>query len=283
MGETNSATLTPGASATALYGRVSGHAASLDVAISPEELAGLAVRNDMGACELEALDAVFAYLAGKHHDQVISTLLKLSRLPQKVPKTFEGFDFDRIRGRDATALRKLPALSNLHARKNLAFIGPGGIGKTHLAQAYGRECCLAGYKTYYLKATELRDRLAKAAKAGSTSRAVAMLVKPSCLIIDEVGRCTFDRACTDLFFDVIDRRYEKDCPNMMILTSNAPVNRWDEFFTGDETLLCALDRVFDRATVFMMKGASFRGADLETFSVESSPMAAKLGSMSGER
>lgn len=265
------------ASVTALYGRVSEHAASFGVAISPDELAEQAVRNDMGAEELKALDAVFSYLADKHHDQVISTLLKLSRLPQKVPKTFEGFDFARIRGRDAAALRKLPALSNLHARKNLAFIGPGGIGKTHLAQAYGRECCLNGYKTYYLKATELRDKLKKAADSGSPSRTVASLVKPSCLIVDEVGRCTFDRACTDLFFDVVDRRYEKDCPNTMILTSNTPVNNWDEFFTGDDTLLCALDRVFDRATVFIMKGASFRGAELEMLTVESSPMAAKQG------
>lgn len=123
--------------------------------------------------------------------QVIETLLRLSRLPQKAPKTFASFDFDRIRGRDAAALRKLPALANLHARKNLAFIGPGGIGKTHLAQAYGRECCLSGYKTYYLKATELRDKLRRAADSGSTSRTVSALVKPSCLIVDEVGRCTF--------------------------------------------------------------------------------------------
>lgn len=258
-----------------LYGRIGANAASLGVALAPEELAELAVRHDMGEGELAALDAVFAYLAEKRHDQVIETLLKLSRLPQKAPKTFEGFDFGRIRGRDAAALRRLPALSNLHARKNLAFIGPGGIGKTHLAQAYGRECCLNGYKTYYLKATELRDKLKKAAESGSTSRAVASLVKPSCLIVDEVGRCTFDRACTDLFFDVVDQRYEKGCANTMILTSNTPTNNWDEFFTGDETLLCTLDRLFDRASVFVMKGASFRGAELEIFSVESSPTAIK--------
>lgn len=72
-------------------------------------------------------------------------------------------------------------------------------------------------------------------------------------------------------------------PNTMILTSNTPVNNWDEFFTDNETLLCVLDRVFDRATVFMMKGASFRGAELETFSVESTPMAAKLATMTQER
>lgn len=125
-----------GCPATALYGRVSERAAFLDVSISPEELP-IWRSASTGGDELSALEAVFTYLADKRHDQVISTLLKLSRLPQRAPKTFEGFDFDRIRGRDAAALRKLPALSNLHARKNLAFIGPGGIGKTHLAQAYG--------------------------------------------------------------------------------------------------------------------------------------------------
>ena len=230
---------------------------------------------DRVSARAASLDAVFSYLADKRHDQVIETLLKLSRLPQKAPKTFAGFDFDRIRGRDAGALRKLPALANLHARKNLAFIGPGGIGKTHLAQAYGRECCLNGYLTYYLKATELRDKLRRAADSGSVSRAVAALVKPSCLIVDEVGRCTFDKACTDLFFDVVDRRYEKDCANTMILTSNTPTNNWDEFFTGDDTLLCTLDRLFDRASVFVMKGASFRGAELEIFSVETTPLAVR--------
>ncbi|MBQ9058158.1 MAG: ATP-binding protein [Atopobiaceae bacterium] len=265
-------------STTALYTHISERGASFGVEMSAEELAELAVRLDMGKDELMALEAIFTYLADKHHEQVIETLLKMSRLPQKVPKTFEDFDFERIRGRDAMALRKLPALSNLHARKNLAFIGPGGIGKTHLAQAYGRACCLEGYKAYYLKATELRDKLKKAADSGSTSRMVASLVKPSCLIIDEVGRCTFDKPCTDLFFDIVDRRYEKDCANTMILTSNTPTNNWDEFFTGDDTLLCTLDRLFDRASVFMMKGASFRGAELEIFSVESSPSAIKMNS-----
>lgn len=259
-----------------LFGRVSELAATLGVDVLPEELAGLAVRNDMGKDELKAIDAVFGYLADKRHRQVITTLLKLSRLPQKVPKTFEVFDFDRIRGRDAAALRKLPSLANLYAGKNLAFIGPGGIGKTHLAQAYGRACCLEGYKTYYLKATELRDKLKKAAKTGGTSRIVANLVKPSCLIIDEIGRCDFDKDCTDLFFDVVDRRYEKEGPNTMILTSNTPTNNWHEFFTGDDTLLCTLDRLFDRASVFVMKGASFRGAELELFSVESAPLAIKV-------
>jgi len=192
MGETRDAAAT--------YRRVSAHAASLGAAIAPEELAELAVRHDMGVGELAALDAVFSYLADKRHDQVIETLLKLSRLPQKAPKTFSGFDFDRIRGRDAAALRKLPALANLHARKNLAFIGPGGIGKTHLAQAYGRECCLSGYKTYYLKATDaaVKEELAAEAPSVIISRRPCALLKyvrhEAPLAVDPV-KCVGCRSC----------------------------------------------------------------------------------------
>lgn len=258
------------------YARISDAAAGFKTAISAEEVAELAVRNDFGDAELEAVAKVFEHLARKQHDKTIETLLRLSRLPQRAPKTFGNFDFKRIQGRDAAALRKLPSLANLHARKNIAFIGPGGIGKTHLAQAYGRECCLMGYKTYYLKASELRDKMERALELGNPAKVVSSLVKPACLIIDEVGRCTFSRACTDMFFDVIDRRYEKEGPNALILTSNTPPVNWDEFFTGDDTLLCTLDRVFDRASVFMMKGASFRGVECETFSVETMPQAIKL-------
>lgn len=85
-------------------------------------------------------------------------------------------------------LRQLPSLANLHARKNIAFIGPEGIGKTHLAQAYGNRCCTLGFKTYYLKATELKAKLEKAIAENRAESVVNFMVKPSCLIIGEIGR-----------------------------------------------------------------------------------------------
>lgn len=94
------------------------------------------------------------------------------------------------------------------------------------------------------------------------------LVKPSCLIIDEIGRCVFDKENTRMFFDVIDRRYNKDGPSTMIFTSNKTPNQWGEYFSEDDTLLCSLDRVFDDATVFMIKGDSYRGRKLETLGLE---------------
>lgn len=261
------------------YALASEAAARLGLRLAAAEVAALASDHDMGDAELGALAVTFDYLAEKRRRASIETLLRLSRLPRREPKTFDGFDFSRTRGRDAGALAKLPALADLYAHRNVAFIGPGGIGKTHLAQAYGRECRMRGLKTYYVKANELRDRFQRAAERGSAQRAVATLARPSCLIVDEVGRCVFDRACTDLFFDVIDRRHEREGPNTMILTSNMAPSSRDEFLAGDEALLCALDRVFDKASVFMMRGPSYRGRGLDTYSVEAVPQATKVRGM----
>ena len=259
------------------YEAIGADAAALKVDLPAEEVAVVAERRGFGDAELAAVGEVLAYPAKRHHESTIATPLRLSGLPQKAPKTLGNLDFARMQGRDAAALRGLPALANLHARKDIAFVGPGGIGKTHLAEAYGRECCMRGYKTYFLKASELKDRLERAVGGGTTAKVVSSMVKPSCLIVDEIGRCTFDRACTNLFFDIVDRRYEKEVPNTLILTSNTPVNNWDEFFEGDsDTLVCTLDRIFDKASVYMMRGPSFRGAGCETFSVEAVPSVSKL-------
>ena len=61
-------------------------------------------------------------------------------------------------------------------------------------------------KAYFIKMTELRDRMTDARRAGRESTLLAALVRPSCLIIDEVGHCEFDKENTRLFFDMVDRR-----------------------------------------------------------------------------
>ena len=164
-------------------------------------------------------------------------------------------------------LKNLSSLSTLYAHKNLAFIGPQGVGKTHLAMAYGRLCFENEYKSYFLKATELNQKFTDARRQGRESAIINALVNPACLIIDEVGRCVFDKENTRMFFDVIDRRYSKDGPNNMIFTSNKSPDKWGEYFGEDSSLLCALDRIFDDAMVFMIKGNSYRGSKCETVAI----------------
>ena len=136
-----------------------------------------------------------------------------------------------------------------------------------LAMAYGRACCERGLKAYFLKATELNQRLTEARRHGRENSCINGLVKPSCLIIDEIGRCVFDRENTRMFFDIIDRRYNKEGPNTLILTSNKSPDKWGEYFNEDSSLLCSLDRIFDVATVFVIKGNSYRGKQCETIAL----------------
>ena len=250
------------------FERIQACAAYLGIDVYTQELALFMENNNFSETDLSAIQETFEYLQERKQESIVATLLRMSRLPLKEPKTFEGFDFSLVKGKNADALRGISTLAALHAHKNLAFIGPQGVGKTHLAMAFGRECCLNGYKTYFLKATELNQRLTDARKYGHESSTINGLVKPSCLIIDEVGRCIFSKENTRMFFDVIDRRYNKEGPNTMILTSNIGPDKWSEFFSDDSSLLCSIDRIFDTATVFMMKGQSYRGRKCETIAIE---------------
>lgn len=250
-----------------LFEHIQDTARYLNLDLCASEMADFSVENELDEDSIRAVKEVLDYLSGKKSESIVTTLLRLSRLPLKEPKTFDGFDFSQLHGKQTEALKNLPSLAALYAHKNLAFIGPQGVGKTHLAMAYGRECCTKGMKTYFLKATELNQRLTDAIKYGRESSTINGLVKPSCLIIDEVGRCVFSKENTRMFFDVIDRRYNKEGPNTMIFTSNKSPDKWGEFFNEDSALLCALDRIFDDATVFMIKGNSYRGRKCETIAL----------------
>ena len=230
-----------------IFEQITVSAEILGISLYTAGLPNYVYEQNMSEENLSVLARTLEHLATLKNQSVVETLLKLSRLPLKSPKSFANFDFERIHGKSVEHLKNLPTLSAIHAHKNLAFIGPHGVGKTHLAMANGRACC------------EKLDRV------GGT---VDFLVKPSCLIIDEIGRCVFDKENTRLFFDVIDRRYSKEGSNCMIFTSNMQPDTWSEFFTEDSTLLCALDRIFDDASVFIIKGESYRGKKQETFKLQ---------------
>ena len=245
-----------------IFEKLAAAVATLKLDFSSEEFALYAEEHELSELEMAAVENVFTYLSEKKQQATVHTLLRLSRLPTKAPRTFENFDFSLLKGRDVERLKALPSLSAIYSHRNLAFIGPAGTGKTHLAQAFGYACCQHGMKTYFIKASELRDRFLAA------DSCLNALVRPSCLIIDEIGHCEFDKECTRMFFDLIDRRYNKEGNFNMIFTSNKNPALWREDFNEDTTLLCALDRIFDDAMVFKLRGESFRGKKLETISLQ---------------
>lgn len=250
-----------------IYDEIYSYADYLDISISVQEIAQFINENKYDEEKIQVIHDFLKYLRDERHNHKVEMLTTMSRIPSKSPKTFSNFDFERIGGKNVEELKSLSTLSALHARKNIALIGPPGVGKTHLAMAFGRECYLKENKAYFLKATELNNKFTEARKTGREENVIKTLVNPSCLIIDEIGRCVFDKVNTRMFFDVIDRRSTKESASNIIFTSNKSPDKWGEFFSEDDTLLCALDRIFDDAMVFMIKGSSYRGHDCKRYSV----------------
>lgn len=86
--------------------------------------------------------------------------------------------------------------------------------------------------------TELQDRMTYTRRTGQESNLLSYLVRPSCMIIDEVGHCEFDKENTRLFFEMVDRHCQKDGYSNIVFTSNRAPAQWKENFART-TLFCA--------------------------------------------
>lgn len=148
-----------------IFEQVASAASVLKLDLSAEEFALFAEDREFSEAGMEAVQMLLGYLSEKKQQTTIQTLLKMSRLPTKAPKTFENFDFSLLKGKDVERLKVLSSLNAIYSHRNLAFIGPAGTGKTHLAQAFGYACCQHGLKTYFIKASELRDRFTAARRS----------------------------------------------------------------------------------------------------------------------
>lgn len=249
-----------------LCGRISEAFLSLGIQVTDKEVAGWATDKAVGGKDLGAFLDLLLKVKAQRDDLAATTLLRLSRMPLKMAKTFEDYDFSRMGLESARRLQALQSLTFIQANRNILITGDVGVGKTHLVLAIGMECCKRRMRVYYLKMQQLREKLHKAIELRRTGRLISSLVRPTVLIIDEVGYCKLDREETQVFFHIMDRRYEKDTQST-ILTSNRQASKWSEFFSDDDALLCALDRLCDNSLCFNIYGDSYRGKNKEMIKI----------------
>lgn len=197
------------------------------------------------------------YFFNKEIEQRENNRIKLALMGAHFPRvcTLEDFDITAQPSLDPGQVRELAKLEWINSAENVLFLGPPGVGKTHLAIALGRLAIQKSYSVLFLSAIAMVEMLEKAQQEGRLAEKLAALVKPKLLIIDELGYLPVNPRCAHLFFQLVCRRYEN---KSIILTSNRPVGEWGMVF-GDPTVATAiLDRLLHHCIPITIMGDSYR-------------------------
>jgi DNA replication protein DnaC len=201
-----------------------------------------------GLVEGEALD---------RQQRAIGRRIRQARFP--VIKTLESFQWTWPRKINRLQVQNLFRLKFVEDKANVIILGGVGLGKTHLATALGYAACLKGHSVLFATAVDVINTLAAAQNAGRLKQELSKYLKPTLIILDEIGYLPIDKTGADLLFQIISKRYEQ---GSIILTSNRVFKKWPEIFNNDSTLTSALlDRLLHHAETVLIEGKSYRMKD----------------------
>ena len=202
---------------------------------------------------LEAIDRLLAEELNIRENRRIGVALSTARLTP--PKTLEGFDFSFQPSLDRDRIMALAQLDFIARAEVVHFLGPPGTGKSHLATALGIAAVKAGKSVYRCTLAELIEALARAEREGRLVEKIRFYSRASLLIIDEIGYLPIGNGGANLFFQLVNARYEKGA---MILTSNRGFAEWGDVFGDPVVATALLDRLLHHAVVVQIEGASYR-------------------------
>jgi DNA replication protein DnaC len=202
---------------------------------------------------IEAIDELLAEEFTIREGRRLKAALQMARLA--TIKTLSGFDFLFQPSLDRNRVMALAQLDFIDRHEVVHFVGQSGTGKSHLAAALGVEAVRAGRSVYFSPLADIVDSLAKADREGRLRERIRYLCRSSLLIIDEIGYLSVGASAGNLFFQLVNARYERGA---MILTSNRGFSEWGELFGDPVVATALLDRLLHHAVVVHIEGASYR-------------------------
>ena len=178
---------------------------------------------------------------------------RLAHLPFQ--RTLDQFDFRFQPSIDKRQVKELATLTFVSEAANILFLGPPGVGKTHLAVALGLRAIEHGFGVYFVRAQDLFEDLRRAQAEHRLDRRMRVYLAPKLLIIDEFGVWPYDRSAATALFTLISARYER---GSVILTSNKGFAEWGEVLGDPVVATAILDRLLHHSHVLNIRGESYR-------------------------
>ena len=189
----------------------------------------------------------------RKNDGTVKTKITKARFP--FIKTLEEFDFSFQPSLREKEIIALSSLDFIEKKENVIFLGPPGVGKTHLSVALGIKACMAKYRVAFITAQKLLEELMLSLRDGSLTDKLLSYSRLNLLIIDELGYMPVSNEQANLLFRLVSMRYEK---GSIIITSNYNFNEWGEIFSDQVVAAAIIDRLVHHARIFYINGTSYR-------------------------
>jgi len=228
--------------------RLSGLLASLEVRI--QEAQG----NTLSHAEF--LELVIADELAIRDDRAIERRIKAARFRDQ--RTIEDFDFSFNPSINRRQIMELATCRFVREHRDILFLGPPGVGKSHLAQGIGHQAARMGFIVLYRSIFDAVAELMQAEALGDQPKTLARYLKPDLFILDDMGLKKLPLQSGEYLFEIIMRRHEL---RSTIMTSNRPLEEWGKLVGDVPTATAILDRFLSRAEVIQITGKSYRLKD----------------------
>ena len=181
--------------------------------------------------------------------------LRLRRSNLDPAKTLEAFDFSFNPSINRQAVFDLATCAFVERSESIFLIGPAGVGKSHLAQAFGHEACRRGCDVLFARTSVMLSHLHGGRADGTYDRRLGMYQRPDVLILDDFGLKPMRPPAAEDLYEVIEGRYGRGA---IVLTTNRAFTEWPELFDNQVMASAALDRLAHGATQMLITGDSYR-------------------------
>ena len=213
-----------------------------------------------GSSMLEVLATLIGLEQTARQQRALQRRLHAARLPKQ--KTLTEYDLNFPKRIPKEKILRLFDCDFIQRHGCAVFLGPTGTGKSHLLTALGYTACERGYSLRYTRVVDMLNHLTTAQINGSLGKALRVYVRPTLLLLDELGYLPIDKRGADLLFQVVAARYES---GSIVLTTNRPFREWGTLFDVDNTLATALiDRLMHHGEVILIQGESYRMRDKDS-------------------